>query len=268
MMTLKKRQFVDNYKLTKNASEAARLAGYSPKSAGNTAYKLLKDGDISRYLAKWEEDERLAVEAKAIEIKIKCNPTRNSFIERTFLKAETNPHQPTAAKYWEMGGKVMGYLGGENLTQGDTITLNIMSNELHLFVPQKSVQLTQPIVIDTESLNTITERTVRNSIYTKEIQDQCPIISTMLSKENSEVPEGVGSAPRPPLNLSVIPSANSAQILNSVNDTSELTSILPIESAPKLDTSVQFDEQNIELKLNQSELMKNQIDEKGGGLPL
>jgi phage terminase small subunit len=63
MLTERKKLFCDYYIISLNATDAARKAGYSSKSANglkNKAYKLMKDPDIKEYIAdrlKQKEDD-------------------------------------------------------------------------------------------------------------------------------------------------------------------------------------------------------------------
>ncbi len=50
-LTDKKRKFTEQYALTKNATQAAIRAGYGAKSAHVTGCRLLKDPNVSSYLA-------------------------------------------------------------------------------------------------------------------------------------------------------------------------------------------------------------------------
>ena len=54
MLTERKKLFCDYYIISLNATDAARKAGYSSKSANglkNKAYKLMKEPDIKEYIA-------------------------------------------------------------------------------------------------------------------------------------------------------------------------------------------------------------------------
>ena len=52
MLTEQKKLFVDEYVRTgcKNATQAAKNAGYSPRSAASQAHDLLKTPDVQAYL--------------------------------------------------------------------------------------------------------------------------------------------------------------------------------------------------------------------------
>lgn len=47
MMNTRQRRFVEHYVETGNGAEAARLAGYSPLSAKQTAYRLVNTPEVS-----------------------------------------------------------------------------------------------------------------------------------------------------------------------------------------------------------------------------
>jgi len=51
VLTDKKRQFAEMYVLQKNATQAAIGAGYSPKTAYSQGSRLLKDAEVSEYIA-------------------------------------------------------------------------------------------------------------------------------------------------------------------------------------------------------------------------
>ena len=134
MLTLKKRLFVDSYKLTRNLTKSCLSAGYSPKNAPSYGGKLLKDPEISQILHEWEKDEHNRIQAQIEERKILLKPSKGSYIERTFAKAEDIKHAPTAAKYWELGGKVLGYLDNES-SKNSAPVFQIIAQELHLEIP-------------------------------------------------------------------------------------------------------------------------------------
>lgn len=132
MLTAKKRAFIDNYKLTRNASKSALAAGYSPKNAPQYGSELLKDPDVSRILSEWEIAERALIEQKIIERKALLKPDKGTYIERTFEKAETVTHAPTASKYWELAGKASGFIGSNDASSDNAPVFNIIAKELHI----------------------------------------------------------------------------------------------------------------------------------------
>lgn len=55
-LTPRQKRFADEYLKSGNATEASKLAGYSPKYAGENAAKLLKNTNIQNYI-KQKNDE-------------------------------------------------------------------------------------------------------------------------------------------------------------------------------------------------------------------
>ncbi len=69
-LTEKQKRFVDFYIQTGNASEAARLAGYNPKSAGSIGQENLKKPEIKNAIdarLKQLESERVAKDKEILE---------------------------------------------------------------------------------------------------------------------------------------------------------------------------------------------------------
>ncbi len=69
-MTEKQRRFVDNYIATANASEAARLSGYSKRSAYSTGERLLRKAEVSAKIEerlKEMDSERIITNEKIFE---------------------------------------------------------------------------------------------------------------------------------------------------------------------------------------------------------
>ena len=60
-LTAKERKFVAEYVKALNASEAARKAGYSERSAGELGYRLLKKVEIQEAIAEFNKAERQAI---------------------------------------------------------------------------------------------------------------------------------------------------------------------------------------------------------------
>ena len=223
MLTLKKRLFIDNYKLTKNASKSALVAGYSPKNAPSYGAKLLKQPQIAQILLEWEQTESKRLEAEMIERKTLLNPSKGSYIERTFEKAEKVSHAPTAAKYWELGGKALGFVGNDqNSANSSQINLQIIANELNLNLPGRTQQLNsepQHIVVQSSSPNSVQFDTNHNTLPINKLQSECPIISDYVNDGllKSEGPPQGETPPRPGQNININTPPNSEPILNSVN---------------------------------------------------
>ena len=113
--------FIEKYKQVRNASEAARLAGYSPKTAGNQAHHLLKDKEVASILGKWEKEEAERLVPR----------TKEEFARQTFERSHKVNHEPTKAKYWEIGGKVQGFLSDDS-SRNEAPILNIICNEMSI----------------------------------------------------------------------------------------------------------------------------------------
>ena len=62
MLSAKQQCFVDEYSLDRNASRAARAAGYSERSASVTACRMLANAKVQAALALREQEMRLALE--------------------------------------------------------------------------------------------------------------------------------------------------------------------------------------------------------------
>lgn len=89
MLTEQKKQFADNYLVCFNATEAARNSGYKHKRAGALrikAYKLLKDGDVAKYIKQRLQEKEEADIAKSTEIiKFLTNCLRGGETEKMYF---------------------------------------------------------------------------------------------------------------------------------------------------------------------------------------
>jgi phage terminase small subunit len=127
MLTPKKKAFVEYYKLDRNAANAARQAGYSNKYAAVMGHRLIHtDKDVLAIIQEWENTEKARIEHSIHALR----PSKDKYIEMTFEKAKATDHAPTAAKYWELGGKAQGYLTEEQ--KQDQSLVNIICNELKI----------------------------------------------------------------------------------------------------------------------------------------
>jgi Terminase small subunit len=139
MLTAKKKAFVEYYKTSRNGSDSARKAGYSPKSASILAYRLLhNDKDIQAIIQQWEKDEQ--EQAKANQEKY-C-PTKDIYVKHTFDRAIEEQHAPTKSKYWELAGKASGYLSEEKAQEAPAFS--IVVNQLNITL-SRAVNRTQAI---------------------------------------------------------------------------------------------------------------------------
>lgn len=132
MLTLRKKLFIENYKALKSGAEAAKIAGYSPKSAADAAHRLLRDADVSAALKAWEAEElekpRLIREKISREVYEKTAWERSEEL-RSAKKFEL------AFKYFELYGKARGYVQSEDATKNDTPLIHLIAKELKLVLP-------------------------------------------------------------------------------------------------------------------------------------
>jgi len=94
---LKERQekFCQAYLISRNATSAAKEAGYSEKSAYNQGYELLKRPDIQRRLEELEEEYSTDVDVV-------------SELEKQYEQAKVNGNGQTALKALELLSRVRG----------------------------------------------------------------------------------------------------------------------------------------------------------------
>lgn len=123
MLTLRKRLFIENYKTCKSATEAAKLAGYSPKSAHAQGCTLLKDVDIAKALKAWEEEEL----ARPREIRNRI--TQEVYESTAWDRQEKLSDKPELQhKYFELYGKTRGFFQTESNVNVNV--LSVLSDEL------------------------------------------------------------------------------------------------------------------------------------------
>mgnify|MGYP003111038748 CR=1 FL=1 len=97
MGQLKERQekFCQAYLISRNATSAAKEAGYSERSAYNQGYELLKKPEIQRRLEELEEEYSTDVDVI-------------SELEKQYEQAKTNGNGQTALKALELLSRVRG----------------------------------------------------------------------------------------------------------------------------------------------------------------
>ena len=82
-LTLKQSRFVDNYVVCGNASEAARKAGYSPKTAGEIGHENLKKPEIRGAIAE-RMDEVGITEKRLLQVLDEgLSATKSHFRQKT-----------------------------------------------------------------------------------------------------------------------------------------------------------------------------------------
>jgi len=95
MLTDKQERFAQAYILHRNATEAAKAAGYSPRSAYNQGYRMLKNDEIVERIADLENE--LVTNIDVIDE-----------IENQYTFAKANGHTNSAIKALELLSRVRG----------------------------------------------------------------------------------------------------------------------------------------------------------------
>ena len=241
MLTLRKKLFIENYKAVKNASEAARLAGYSPKSCGDAGHRLLKDEEIKRTLAVWEQEEldkpRLIREKISREVYEKTAWERSEEL-RAVKKFEL------AFKYFELYGKARGYVQSEDATKNDTPLIHLIAKELKLVLPGRETpekeastttgsgnnSETKFVGLDTlptgsyRTFTAETEATTPSPLADREPIDTPSAVEQTAAKIGEQIEkiegagEPVGQPPSPPQDISVNPNTESPQIFEPIKE--------------------------------------------------
>lgn len=137
MLTLRKKLFIDNYKIHKNASKAAKLAGYSSKSAGETGQRLLRDKDVSGLISQWESEESSRLS------NIRSRITQEVFEAEAWKNYEAEVKSELRIKWLDLFGRVRGFFNSE-LNNLQVNLLAIISAELNVAPPAASAG--QPVI--------------------------------------------------------------------------------------------------------------------------
>jgi len=95
MLTDKQERFAQAYILHRNATEAAKAAGYAPRSAYNQGYRMLKNDEIVERIADLENE-------------LETNIDVISEIENQYTFAKANGHTNSAIKALELLSRVRG----------------------------------------------------------------------------------------------------------------------------------------------------------------
>ena len=113
MLNEKQENFSQAYVLHRNATEAAKAAGYSDKSAANQGYRLLQNDEIL---------ER--IEDLANELETNINVIEE--IESQYTYAKANGHTNSAIKALELLSRVRGAKSEKNID----VSLETLESEL------------------------------------------------------------------------------------------------------------------------------------------
>ena len=95
MLTDKQERFAQAYILHRNATEAAKAAGYAPRSAYNQGYRMLKNDEIIERIADLENE-------------LETNIDVIDEIENQYTFAKANGHTNSAIKALELLSRVRG----------------------------------------------------------------------------------------------------------------------------------------------------------------
>jgi len=95
MLTDKQERFAQAYILHRNATEAAKAAGYAPRSAYNQGYRMLKNDEIVERIADLENE-------------LETNIDVIDEIENQYTFAKANGHTNSAIKALELLSRVRG----------------------------------------------------------------------------------------------------------------------------------------------------------------
>ena len=102
MLTERQERFAQAYIIHLNATEAAKTAGYSLKSANNQGYRMLKNDEIQERIADLENE--LVTNIDVIEE-----------IENQYTFAKANGHTNSAIKALELLSRIRGAKGDKDI---------------------------------------------------------------------------------------------------------------------------------------------------------
>ena len=101
MLTDKQERFAQAYVLHRNATEAAKTAGYSARSAYNQGYRMLKNTEIIERIADLENE-------------LETNIDVINEIENQYTFAKNNGHTNSAIKALELLSRIRGAKSAKN----------------------------------------------------------------------------------------------------------------------------------------------------------
>ncbi len=116
MLNEKQELFVQHYILTRNASEAARLAGYSERSARNQGSRLLQEEEIQQRI--FDAEQEMTTDVDVI-----------SELENQYSYAKGHGHTNSAIKALEILSRVRGNkTSDEDILNVEKIITDIQSS--------------------------------------------------------------------------------------------------------------------------------------------
>lgn len=100
MLNERQSRFLDAYKVSGNASDAARLAGYAANSAHVEGHRLLRNPKVKAELDLWKEAKR-------------ADLSKGDFVSVAMKEYELSENPPAVRiRSLELAGKALGHLGG------------------------------------------------------------------------------------------------------------------------------------------------------------
>ena len=115
MLNDKQELFVQHYILTRNASEAAKAAGYSERSAYNQGYRLLQDETVQQRI--YDAEQEMTTDVDVI-----------SELENQYSYAKGHGHTNSAIKALEILSRVRGNkTNDEDILNVEKIVTDIQS---------------------------------------------------------------------------------------------------------------------------------------------
>ena len=142
----KQEKFAQSYILHRNATEAAKAAGYSSRSANNQGYRLLQIEEVTQRIAELENE-------------LETNVDVINEIENQYEFAKANGHTNSALKALELLSRVRGTSGDvnfsmdeENLETAIVGYLNILGEEQVLNLISKCNFITKEDEEDDEEM--------------------------------------------------------------------------------------------------------------------
>ena len=128
MLNDKQEKFAQAYVLHRNASEAARTAGYAGASANNQGYRLLQSEEISDRIHHLEQE-------------LETNVDVISEIEKQYTYAKENGHTNSAIKALELLSRVRGSSSDVNINMDEETLEDAIVGCLNVLGENKVINL-------------------------------------------------------------------------------------------------------------------------------
>tara|TARA_R110002049_G_scaffold5437_1_gene37619 strand:+ start:51 stop:458 length:408 start_codon:yes stop_codon:yes gene_type:complete len=126
MLNDKQELFVQHYILTRNATEAARAAGYSEKSAHNQGYRLLQDSEVQQRV--YDAEQEMSTDVDVI-----------SELENQYSYAKGHGHTNSAIKALEILSRVRGNKSNDDDILNTDKIINDIQNSMRI-IGKKEMQ--------------------------------------------------------------------------------------------------------------------------------